>query len=181
MLRQGREQRPMLTNSSVFFVFVFVFIYLFVWRNITIKFCCCEKIWMANIYLLMTAYYQKRKRKEHHQRGFEEKRGGGRESYLTFKSPHHMRGLSEVWERKSRILLSHFLLLWNEFSSSFQPLLGEYVFKRRNVSNSAKITRPSGSCLDAEQVYITQSAIWNFYVIYNINFEIKKKFMWRLI
>lgn len=68
---------------------------------------------MANIYLLMTAYnpQNKNKKRKEHERGFEEKRGGGRETDLTFKSPHHMRGLSEVWERKSRILLSHFLLL----------------------------------------------------------------------
>lgn len=68
---------------------------------------------------------------------------------LTFRSPHHIRGLSKDCVTNSKILLSHFLLLGNEFSSSFQPLFGEYVFKMRNVSNSARITRPSGSCFEA--------------------------------
>lgn len=68
---------------------------------------------------------------------------------LTFRSPHHIRGLSDVCKTNSSILLSHFLLLWKEFSSSFQPLFGEYVFNKRSVSNSAKITRPSGSCFEA--------------------------------
>lgn len=72
-----------------------------------------------------------------------------RETDLTFRSPHHIRGLSDGCVTNSNILLSHFLLLGNEFSSSFQPLFGAYVFKKRNVSNSAKITRPSVSCFEA--------------------------------
>lgn len=72
-----------------------------------------------------------------------------RYTYLTFRSPHHTRGLSEDWRTNSNILLSHFLLLTNEFTSSFQPLFGAYVFNKRKVSNSAKMTRPSGSCFEA--------------------------------
>jgi hypothetical protein len=71
-------------------------------------------------------------------------------NHLTFRSPHHIKGLSEFWLTNSKILLSHFLLLWNEFASSFHPLFGTYVFNKRSVSNSIKITRPSGSCFEAK-------------------------------
>ena len=70
-------------------------------------------------------------------------------SHLTFRSPHHIKGLSELCVTNSSILLSHFLLLWNEFASSFHPLFGTYVFNKRSVSNSTRITRPSGSYFEA--------------------------------
>lgn len=78
------------------------------------------------------------------------------ELYLTLRSPHQIRGLSEVARTNSSILLSHFLLLGNEDSSSFHPLFGTYVFNIRNVSNSAKITRPSGSCLEPKNTSTSQ-------------------------
>lgn len=76
--------------------------------------------------------------------------------YLTLRSPHQIRGLSEFCKTNSSTLLSHFLLLWNEVSSSFQPLFGTYVFKMRNDSNSANMTRPSGSCFEAK----TNTHLW---------------------
>lgn len=78
------------------------------------------------------------------------KRRKMRSTNLTFRSPHHIKGLSEFCKTNSKILLSHFLLLGNEFSSSFQPLFGAYVFNKRKVSNSANMTRPSVSCFEAK-------------------------------
>lgn len=77
--------------------------------------------------------------------------------YLTFRSPHQIKGLSEDCRTNSSIRLSHFLLLLNDVSSSFQPLFGTYVFNKRTVLNSANITRPSGSCFEA--VYSEQNTI----------------------
>lgn len=81
-----------------------------------------------------------------------------------------MRGLSEDCRTNSKILLSHFRLLGNEFSSSFQPLFGAYVFNKLKVSNSAKMTRPSGSCFEAnnKENYIS-------WLLFHVQVNIRKR------
>lgn len=73
------------------------------------------------------------------------------EDYLTLRSPHQINGFAPGWITKLCTRLSHCLRLLNPRSSSFQPLLGTYVFSSRKVLNSAIIALPSASCAPAHK------------------------------